>query len=507
MTRLKHRLIFKWGSEEAVSAFLEKNCNKLRNRMQNISKAKYTQKRIQHWNKVAELFPPDKARYYHRRIEEIYRFLVPSKQKVLELGCGSGSLLSALEPDFGVGVDFSKKMIARALHVHTHLRFVCADSHNVSFSSFFDVIIMNDLLNDVWDVQQIFNNISKFCHADTRVVLNVFSRLWQPALDVTRNMGWATPLLRQNWLTPEDLKHLMHLEGFEVIKQFSDILLPVEVPVLSSLCNKFLSKLFPLRFFNLSHFLVARKIPGRAKNKFLPSVSVVVPARNEAGNIPSIVKRIPKMGSATEIIFVEGGSTDNTYATIKSVSDEHNDLNISFFKQQGSGKGDAVRLGFSKASGEVLMILDADMTVPPEDLPLFFNALVNGKGEFINGVRLVYPMQDQAMRFFNLVGNKFFSLAFSWMLGQPVKDTLCGTKVLTKKNYELIAANRAWFGDFDPFGDFDLLFGAAKQNLKIIDLPIRYHERTYGETNIRRWKHGAILLKMVFFAAKRIKFI
>src|SRR5690606_666739 len=171
------------------------------------------------------------------------------------------------------------------------------------------------------------------------------------------------------------------------------------------------------------------------------------------------------------------------------------------------GKGDAVRLGFEKATGDVLMILDADLTVPPEDLPRFYDALVSGKGEFINGVRLVYPMEDEAMRFANLLGNKFFSYAFSWLLGQPIKDTLCGTKVLWKRDYERIAANRAYFGDFDPFGDFDLLLGAARQSMKIVDIPIRYRQRTYGTTNIQRWKHGLLLLRMVMFAARRIKFI
>ena len=155
----------------------------------------------------------------------------------------------------------------------------------------------------------------------------------------------------------------------------------------------------------------------------------------------------------------------------------------------------------------MLIILDADLTVPPEDLPRFIHTLASGKGEFVNGVRLVYPTDEKAMRFFNIMGNKFFSLMFSWLLGQPIKDTLCGTKVLWKRDYELIAANRAYFGDFDPFGDFDLLFGAAKLNLKIVEMPIRYRLRTYGTSNISRWSHGLALFKMVFFAARRIKFI
>ncbi|WP_045215349.1 glycosyltransferase [Desulfonatronovibrio magnus] len=467
---------------------------------------KYSEYRIKHWDNVAKQSTASKGRYYHSRVEEIYRFLIPPGQHVLELGCGTGDLLSSLRPSYGVGVDFSSNMLSIATARHPEINFICADVHDVCFNTSFDVIVLNDILNDLWDVQLLFKTISKFSNHKTRIVMNVFSRLWQPALDFARKKGWATPLLKQNWLTPEDLRHLMHLEGFEVVKKLSDIVVPLPIPLISSFCNKYLAKLFPFNFFNLTHFLVARKVPDTKTGRSM-SVSVIVPARNEAGNIEEIIKRVPSIGSSTEIIFVEGGSTDNTCEAINSVILENPSLNIRLYHQTGQGKGDAVRLGFSKAAGDVLMILDADMTVPPEDLLRFYQALADGRGEFINGVRLVYPMQDQAMRFFNLIGNKFFSLAFSWLLGQPVKDTLCGTKVLTNRSYRSIAANRSFFGDFDPFGDFDLLFGAAKQNLKIVDLPVRYHERTYGETNIQRWRHGVMLLRMVLFAARRIKFI
>jgi glycosyltransferase involved in cell wall biosynthesis len=175
--------------------------------------------------------------------------------------------------------------------------------------------------------------------------------------------------------------------------------------------------------------------------------------------------------------------------------------------QSGRGKGDAVRKGFAIAQGDILMILDADLTVPPEDLPKFFNAITSNKGEFINGSRLVYPMEDEAMMTLNIIGNTFFSWMFTWLLGQRFKDTLCGTKAISNKNYQKLIANRKYFGDFDPFGDFDLIFGAAKLNLKIIEIPIRYQARQYGQTNISRFRHGWLLIKMVLFAMRKIKFI
>jgi glycosyltransferase involved in cell wall biosynthesis len=317
----------------------------------------------------------------------------------------------------------------------------------------------------------------------------------------------AAPAMPQNWLTVEDVSNLFHLTGFEVIHRRDEILWPVSTPLIDVLCNRFFVKVWPFRMFALTHLMVVRYKGIESKERQDTGVSVIIPARNEAGNIRRIIERTPEMGNFTELIFVEGHSTDNTYVTIEKEIALHPHRRCILLRQTGMGKGDAVRLGFQEAKGETLMILDADMTVAPEDLPKFYEALRSGVGEFVNGVRLVYPMEGEAMRFLNLAGNKFFSLAFSWILGQPVKDTLCGTKVISKRNYLKIAENRASFGEFDPFGDFDLLFGAAKLNLKIVELPIRYGKRLYGTTNIQRWKHGWLLLRMVFFAVRKFKFL
>jgi glycosyltransferase involved in cell wall biosynthesis len=303
-----------------------------------------------------------------------------------------------------------------------------------------------------------------------------------------------------------DIADLLYLADLEVIRYWPEIMWPLRTPLIDTLCNRYLVKLWPLRHLGITNFLVARPRP-QPRSGPAPVVSVVVAARNEAGNIAAIFDRVPDMGAGTELIFVEGHSKDNTYERIEVEMARRQRPLTKLFRQPGKGKGDAVRMGFAQASGELLMILDADLTVPPEDLPRFYEAWYSHKGEYINGVRLVYPMEEGAMRAFNFLGNKFFSLAFSWLLSQSIKDTLCGTKVLSKAHYEMIAANRSYFGDFDPFGDFDLIFGAAKYNLKFVDLPIRYRERTYGDTNIQRWSHGWLLLRMVLFAMRRVKFI
>jgi SAM-dependent methyltransferase len=469
----------------------------------------FQQSRIAHWDAMARKMDrwTGWGGYYHQRLQEIYQFLIVPGQRVLEIGCGKGDLLAAVKPSIGVGVDFSGEMLTRARQRHPDLRFILADIQDFNLNEEFDVIILSDLVNDLWDVQAGFEKIGTLSHSFTRVIINSYSRLWELPLTLASKCGVATARLEQNWLTVEDLTGLLNLANFDVIRHWEEILWPLATPVLASLANRGLVKLWPFKIFALTNFIIARPDSSYKIAAEEPLVSVIIPARNEAGNIRKIFARTPEMGAGTELVLVEGHSRDNTFGAIEEAIANHPGRRCQLFRQPGVGKGDAVRLGFSKANGDILMILDADLTVLPEDLPRFFATLVSGKAEFVNGVRLVYPMEEKAMRFINLLGNKFFSLAFSYLLGQPIKDTLCGTKALWKSEYRQIEANRVYFGDFDPFGDFDLLFGAAKLNLKILDLPIRYRERTYGETNIKRWSHGWLLLKMVMFAARRIKFV
>jgi len=469
----------------------------------------YTKERINHWDSIARDY--DKkwkgGAGYHKRLKAFFQYLIPPGAVVLELGCGQGDLLAAVKPSCGVGVDISKEMISRAKEHYPELTLIQADVHALDLDQKFDYIILSDLINDLWNVQGVFHKIKTCCHSRTRLLINSYSRVWSPVLSLTSSLNLSKPNLPQNWFTPDDINNLLTLEDFEPLRIWREILFPINFPLVEPFFNKYLVKFFPFHFLALTNVIMARPLPNPSVRKKPPKVSVVIPARNEAGNIPEIFTRVPQMGSGTEMVFVEGHSKDDTYATIGSWIAKNPDTEAKLFKQTGTGKGDAVRTGFANSSGEVLMILDADLTVAPEDLPAFFHALVNGKGDFINGVRLVYPMESEAMRSLNLVGNKAFSVVFRWALGQPVKDTLCGTKVLWKEDYERIAANRSYFGEFDPFGDYDLLLGADKLGLKIIDLPIRYRDRVYGTTNIQRWKHGWMLLKMVFFAMGKIKFV
>jgi SAM-dependent methyltransferase len=472
---------------------------------------RFQKERMDHWDRVSSL--KEKRRrpgaFYHKLLHHYYRFFIPEGLRVLELGCGYGDLLAALKPSLGVGIDFSSQMIRQASQKHPHLHFVRADVHQIPIGEKFDVILLSDLVNDLWDVQEVFAQLTSNCHSRTRMVLNFYNNLWRIPLSVVRRLGLGADVLEQNWFSPQDVFNLLRLSDFDIIKHRPAILLPLSIPLLSKFANRYLAVLPPFSWFALVNLVVARSYPFNKQSVAdgIPSVAVIVPARNEGGNIEQILKRMTCLGKRTEIIFVEGHSTDDTYKAIQQTIERFPEKKCRLFRQPGKGKGDAVRLGFEKAESDLLIILDADMGVPPEDLPRFLEPLLSGKGEFVNGVRLVYPMEEKAMRFFNIAGNKFFSLAFSWLLGQPIKDTLCGTKALWKRDYELLKSNRGYSGDFDPFGDFDLLFGAAKLNLKIVEMPVRYRSRTYGTTNIDRWLHGWLLLKMVAFAARHIKFI
>jgi ubiquinone/menaquinone biosynthesis C-methylase UbiE len=468
----------------------------------------YLRERRAHWDVTARTMDerPGLGAAYRRRLADIFKLIVPPGQRVLEIGCGRGDLLADLSPDVGVGVDISSEMLRRAEQRHPECRFVQADAHALPFAGVFDFVILSDLANDLWDVQAAFAEIARVSHDRTRVVINTYSRVWELPLGIATRTGLAHRTLTQNWLTVEDLTNLLRLSDLEPLRHWSEVLLPLDVPLLGPLLNRWAAKVWPFSAFALTNLVVARlRRPARRTRK--PLVSVIVPARNESGNIEQVLTRTPEMGAGTELIIIEGGSTDDTYAAAQRAIAAHPERRARLLRQPGAGKGDAVRLGFAEARGDVLMILDADLTVPPEDLPRFYDALQSGKAEFINGSRLTYPMEEGAMFFFNLIANRMFGLAFSWLLGQPIRDTLCGTKVLRTDDYVRIAENRTYFGDFDPFGDFDLLFGAAKLGLVIMDVPVRYRARTYGSTNIQRWRHGVLLLRMLLVAARRLKFV
>ena len=451
----------------------------------------------------------DRNSFFYKNDHSYMQFLVGEGKRVLELGCGTGQLLNALNPSHGVGVDLSANMVDIAQKNYPNLEFIQGDIENPelikSLEGAFDYIILSDTLGFLDDCEETFSGLHSLCNSDTRLIISYYSWRWRPILTLGEKIGLKMPSVEMNWLSTEDTTGLLQLADFDTVKREWRQLLPRKLFGFGTIINRFIGTLPFIRRLSLRNYIVARPMKEVGVNN--PSTTVLIPCRNEKGNIENAVKRLPNFCDDLEIIYVEGNSQDGTLDEIHRVIKAYPDKDIKVLVQDGKGKGDAVRKGFDNARGDILMILDADLTVPPEDLPKFYRAIVTGKGEYINGTRLVYPMDDQAMRFLNFWANRTFSVLFSWLLNQRFTDTLCGTKVLTKKNYEKIVSNRSYFGDFDPFGDFDLIFGATKLNLKVVEVPIRYAAREYGETQISRFRHGWLLLKMVFFAYKKLKII
>jgi SAM-dependent methyltransferase len=465
--------------------------------------------KVAYFDRMAERWDDWKARnpYYYAQMRRLLQVLVPPGSRVLEVGCATGDELASVRPGEGVGIDFSPRMVELARRKHPHLRFEVMPAEELRLTACFDYILACNLVGDLEDVQAAFQSLHRVSHPGTRVILIYYNYLWEPFLKLAEWLGLKRPTSFQNWLPLPDLFHILTLTGFEAITWDCRLLLPIYIPIVSTLCNRFLAKLPGIRRLGLMTCVVARPRPQPVPHDTY-SVTVVIPCWNERGTVGEVIRRMPLLGRHTEVIFVDGNSTDGTVEEIESIIQAYPDRAIKLIHQGcGVGKGDAVRRGFAAATGDVLMILDADLSVAPEDLPRFYRALIEGHGELINGSRMVYQMERQAMRLLNLVGNYLFGWAFTWLLGQRFRDTLCGTKAIRRADYERLAAARPYFGDFDPFGDFDLILGAAKLNLKVCEVPVRYRARVYGKTKISRFRHGLLLLRMTWLAARKFRFI
>ena len=447
---------------------------------------------------------------YHEDDQKFMRFLIPPGKRVLELGCGRGNLLAALAPSYGVGVDFGAATIAKANARHPDLYFVLGDVEDpqtlTSIEGPFDYIVIADTVGMFEDIDGTLRLVHHLCTPSTRIIISYYSHLWEPILTLAEALHLRSKQPKINYIATADFSNLMDLADFEVIREERRQLLPRRWLGLGPFINRFIAPLPGIRHLCLRTYIVGRPVRQFPDRKL--SASILIPCRNEKGNIENAILRMPRFGSAQEILFVEGNSSDGTYEECERVRDAYKDSwDIKVLKQDGKGKGDAVRKGFAAATGDVLMILDADLTMPPEALPKYHAVIETGKAEFVNGTRLIYPMEHEAMRPLNLIANRCFAYLFSYLVNTRLTDTLCGTKVLLRKDYEMLAREREYFGNFDPFGDFDLIFGAAKQNLKIIETPIHYKARTFGETQISRFRDGWLLLKMVWFAYRKLKAI
>ena len=447
---------------------------------------------------------------YYQDLERLYQFFIQPNSEVLQVGSGLGYLLDAVKPSFGLGIERNAPLVEEAKQKFPELEFCVEEAELFYSNKKYDYIVLANSLSSVENIQQTLLNFKKASKPSTRTILTFHNPGWEIILRLATFAGQRMSIENLNWLSYEDVENLLILNGFEVVCRGKRMLFPRRVPLLYELFNKFLAPLPIINSLCLTEYVVARVNPEEIEeqqNRHDLTCSVIIPARNEAGNIESCITRMPQLGKHTEIIFVEGHSSDNTWEEIKRVQKLYGECyDIKIARQKGKGKGDAVRQGFAMASGDIFMILDSDLTVRPEDLVYFYSAVALGRCEFANGCRLIYPVSSEAMPWLNRMANRFFAWLLSYLLNIKIKDSLCGTKAISKENYQRLAANRSYFGEFDPFGDFDLLFGAAKLGLQIKDIPVRYVPRSYGSSNIQHFKEGLILLRMCFYAAKKLKF-
>jgi SAM-dependent methyltransferase len=443
------------------------------------------------------------SRYFYDRFKRLLRFIVEPSKRVLEIRCQTGHLLASVDPAYGVGVETSERLVEIAQRNYPHLRFLNSDPEELHLNETFDYVIFSHLFDTV-DVLAALRSAQRACQSDTRLIVCNYSPLWQPLLELASRLGLHAPFEEPNWLSERDVTCFLELAGFSVVRTHRFMLVPKYVPLLSALCNEVIARLPGIRHLCLMQLIVARPKP-QPRTEDNVSVSVIIPCRNERDNVEPAVERIPEMGRDTEILFCDDKSTDGTGAEVERMIYKYPHRNIRLIQGPGICKAENVWTGFRAAKGDVLMILDGDLAVMPEELPNFLQALLSGSGEFINGSRLVYPVPKHAMKFANMVGNTLFSLTFSYLLDQRIKDTLCGTKVLWRKDWHRIQRNLGYWGVKDLWGDYELLFGAGKLQLQIQEVPIHYQERLYGVSKMTRvFSNGRRMLKMCFGAWRKL---
>jgi len=442
--------------------------------------------------------------YFYDSLGKMLRSIVEPGSRVLGVRCQTGRLLASVEPSFGVGVEIGDKMVDCARRNHPNLNFVRSDPEDLYLGETFDYILFDHVFDTV-DILQALERIRSHCTADTRLVVINYNQLWEPILELASKAGLRSKFVEPNWVSERDTEGFLHVAGFAPVRTHRLMLCPKWIPLLSSVLNGIAARLPGLRRLCLINMIVARPLPEPKREDEL-TVSVVVPCLNEAGNVQSAVERIPVMGKDTEIIFCDDQSSDGTADEVRRMQTSHPEKIIRLVDGPGICKAENVWTGFRAARGDVVMILDADLSVMPEELPDFFRALARGRGEFINGSRLVYPVQRNAMKFTNMIGNKFFGLLFSFLLDQRIKDTLCGTKALWRKDWVRLERNLGVWGIRDAWGDYELLFGATKLHLAIVEVPVHYQERMHGVTKMTKVvSNGLRMLRICFHAWQRLQ--
>ena len=428
----------------------------------------------EHWQK--------RNSFYHATISNLIAGMIPPSSRVLELGCGLGDLLASLNPSSGIGLNVAQGLTDRASQKHPRLEFHTSDVDSAGLPRSFEpqYIVMTNMLDYVHDIWDVMGSLKPAVHEHTLLIITTNNPLWAPLLRLASNLKLRFPESPRNFITNRDICSVLHLQGFDIVEEGLTLPVPKRIPVLGDLINAIVPEVPVLRFVSSLQYIAARpRIPRPPL-----SCSVVIPCHNEADNIQECLRRVPNIGTRTEIVVVDDGSTDDTCQRVKEVMAADSRVRL-IVLEKNQGKASAVRAGFEAAEGDVLMILDADMAVTPEELPKFLTPLQDGTADLVNGTRLIYPMHGKAMKVANFLGNKGFCFLASKVIRQRVSDTLCGTKAFLKRDFV-----RMPISGTEHWGDFDLLFGAARLKLRILEIPVHYTERRAGKSKMRAMIEG-----------------
>ena len=434
-------------------------------------------------------------RYYYAELERLLADHIPPGQRVCHFGCDTVRLLQALRPSTGVGICLGDRFVELCTERAPGFSFHGGDWDEELAGETFDYIVLTNA-GYLFDIQDTIHRLHRLCHHRTKILIVNNNYWWEPLFTLAEkvNLRMPQPTQKQNWIPTHVIMDMIQLAGMELVRWDAHVLIPFLIPFVSWFCNKFLSSIFPFRYFAMTHILIART---RLEPQRPVRVSVVVPCKDEQGHIGPIMERMPEIGDETEIVFVDDRSTDGTGDEIRRCMTMRPEMMVRCVEGPGISKGEAVRTGFHAASGDILVILDADIAVAPEELPRSIDPLIDGYADFVNTVRFIYPRQGGAMRWLNIMGNKVFAWIFSILLQQRIGDTLCGTKVFWKKDYENIERYKDFWVWRDRWGDFEQLLGASKLGLKIVDVPVHYMERSYGVTKMsNRLENGLLMLKV-----------
>jgi 4-amino-4-deoxy-L-arabinose transferase-like glycosyltransferase/SAM-dependent methyltransferase len=450
-----------------------------------------------HFDMVAPIYPALKARnrYYHEFLARWCRAMLPPGRKVLDVGCGRGELLAAVEPSHGVGVDLSSAMVARARDDNPSLQFSAQAMEAFEGDGSFDAALCINTLEYMWDVGTVLARVRAALRDNGRLLITTANPVWSPVFKLASRLGLRTPDGPRLFITNLDLVNLLELHGFEVVYERMHLAIPKRIPGISEPVNFLVSRIPGLRLISSMQMVVARKLPSAPRGY---SVSMIIPCHNERDNVDRCVRAIPKLGTSTEAIFVDDGSTDGTAERVRPELNPGVDVRVISYPTN-RGKGHAVKTGFDAARGDIVMIVDADLTTDPAEFQPLYDAFATGRAEFVNGTRFVYPMAGRAMKWANYMGNRVFTILVSLIMERRVSDTLCGTKAMFRWDYRHMTMGR------DPWGDYDLLFGAAQLRLALREIPVHYQERTGGESKMRPFAHMMNLLRMCWMGFWQVK--